>query len=74
HKTKAEPYFKKTFNSFLKANNQKKGIKSYSYVVALLVNYHKAQHKKTVSIKFSKAHCFNHLPVEYATPMVINTN
>ncbi len=74
HKTKAEPYFKKTFNSFLKANNQKKGIKSYSYVVALLVNYHKAQHKKTVSIKFSKAHCFNHQPVEYATPMVINTN
>jgi len=46
YKTKAEPYFKQTFNSFLKANNQKKGIKSYSYVVALLVNYHKANHDK----------------------------
>lgn len=29
------------FDSFLKANNQEKGIKSYSYMVALLVNYHK---------------------------------
>jgi len=34
-----EPLFKSTFNSFLKANNQEKGIKSYSYVVALFVNY-----------------------------------
>ncbi|MDG3581329.1 DUF3810 domain-containing protein [Galbibacter sp. CMA-7] len=41
HKTKAEPVFKNTFNSFLKANNQKEGLKSYSYVVALLVNYYK---------------------------------
>lgn len=48
YKTKAEPYFKKTFNSFLKANNQKKGIKSYSYVVALLVNYHKANQAKVI--------------------------
>lgn len=46
YKTRAEPYFKETFNSFLKANNQTKGIKSYSYVVALLVNYHKANHEK----------------------------
>lgn len=52
YKTKAEPYFKRTFNSFLKANNQKKGIKSYSYVVALLVNYHKANHKKNSEIQF----------------------
>ncbi|MBL7472147.1 DUF3810 domain-containing protein [Robertkochia sediminum] len=37
----AEPVFKSTFNTYLKANNQKDGIKSYSYVVALLVNYHK---------------------------------
>ncbi|WP_224490027.1 DUF3810 domain-containing protein [Robertkochia flava] len=37
----AEPVFKSTFNSYLKANNQKEGIKSYSYVVALLVNYYK---------------------------------
>ena len=34
-----EPLFKETFNTFLKANSQPDGIKSYSYVVALLVNY-----------------------------------
>ncbi len=28
------------FDSFLKANNQSKGLESYSYMVALLVNYH----------------------------------
>lgn len=36
-----EPLFKTSYDSFLKANNQKNGIKSYSYVVALLVNYDK---------------------------------
>ncbi|EGV44394.1 DUF3810 domain-containing protein [Bizionia argentinensis JUB59] len=35
----SEPIFKETYNSFLKANNQKGGMKSYSYVVALYVNY-----------------------------------
>lgn len=34
-----EPLFKTTYNSYLKANNQVGGINSYSYVVALLVNY-----------------------------------
>lgn len=34
-----EPVFKETYSSFLKANNQKGGMKSYSYVVALYVNY-----------------------------------
>ncbi|WP_299781412.1 DUF3810 domain-containing protein [uncultured Formosa sp.] len=34
-----EPLFKITYNSYLKANNQAKGMESYSYVVALLVNY-----------------------------------
>ncbi|MFD2550450.1 DUF3810 domain-containing protein [Bizionia sediminis] len=34
-----EPLFKTTYNSFLKANNQQGGMKSYSYVVALYVNY-----------------------------------
>ena len=34
-----EPIFKSAFNSFLKANNQEKGIESYSYAVALFVNY-----------------------------------
>lgn len=36
-----EPMFKDTYNSFLKANNQTKGIDSYNYVVGLLVNYFK---------------------------------
>lgn len=34
-----EPVFKSMYGNFLKANNQAKGIESYSYVVALLVNY-----------------------------------
>jgi hypothetical protein len=38
-----EPIFKTTYNSFLKANNQTKGIDSYNYVVALLVNYFKSR-------------------------------
>ena len=37
-----EPIFKETFDSILKANNQSAGIDSYSYVVALLVNYYKS--------------------------------
>jgi hypothetical protein len=35
-----EPLFKKFYGNFLKVNNQPKGIKSYNYVVALLVNYY----------------------------------
>lgn len=35
-----EPVFKSIFNSFLKANNQEEGIKSYGHIVALLVTYH----------------------------------
>lgn len=35
-----EPIFEKTFDRFLKVNNQSAGMKSYSYVVALLVNYY----------------------------------
>lgn len=41
HKNPMEPVFMFTYNSFLKANNQPEGMKSYSYVVALLVNYFK---------------------------------
>ncbi len=37
-----EPLFKAFYNQFLKANNQSKGIKTYSYVVALFVNYFNA--------------------------------
>lgn len=36
-----EPFFKSTYDNFLKANNQVDGMESYSYVVALLVNYYK---------------------------------
>ncbi|HLV70746.1 MAG TPA: DUF3810 domain-containing protein [Xanthomarina sp.] len=39
YKNSAEPLFKNTYNSYLIANNQKDGMKSYSYVVALIVNY-----------------------------------
>ncbi|OUS00041.1 amino acid permease [Flavobacteriales bacterium 33_180_T64] len=41
YKNPTEPLFKATYNNFLKSNNQAGGIESYSYVVALLVNYHK---------------------------------
>lgn len=34
-----EPIFKKSYNTYLKANKQKQGIKSYSYMVNLLLNY-----------------------------------
>ncbi|RMB64194.1 DUF3810 domain-containing protein [Dokdonia sinensis] len=37
-----EPFFKLFYSNYLKANNQPDGIKSYSYMVALLVNYNKA--------------------------------
>lgn len=39
HQNPLEPFFKGFYNNFLKANNQVKGMESYSYVVALLVNY-----------------------------------
>lgn len=45
HKNPFEPVFMFTYNSFLKANNQPGGMRSYSYVVALLVNYHKSRGK-----------------------------
>lgn len=43
HKNPFEPIFMFTYNSFLVANNQPEGMRSYSYVVALLVNYHKSR-------------------------------
>lgn len=42
HQNPAEPFFKLFYSQFLKANQQDKGMKSYSYVVALLVNYFEA--------------------------------
>ncbi|MGS2726314.1 DUF3810 domain-containing protein [Psychroserpens sp. BH13MA-6] len=41
YKNPTEPLFKATYNNFLKSNNQAGGMESYSYVVALLVNYYK---------------------------------
>ncbi|MCK8522774.1 DUF3810 domain-containing protein [Aquimarina sp. D1M17] len=43
-----EPIFKSTYDSYLKANNQPEGIETYSYVVALLVNYLK--NKETYNV------------------------
>lgn len=40
HQNPIEPLFQVSYNTFLKANNQQEGMKSYSYVVALLVNYY----------------------------------
>ncbi|WP_090222977.1 DUF3810 domain-containing protein [Lutibacter maritimus] len=37
----SEKYFKLFYDNFLKANNQEDGIKSYSKMVVLLVNYYK---------------------------------
>jgi hypothetical protein len=42
HQNPAEPFFKLFYSNFLKANKQEKGMESYSYVVALLVNYFEA--------------------------------
>ena len=39
HQNPAEPLFKIFYSNFLKANKQSKGMESYSYVVALIVNY-----------------------------------
>ncbi|OEK08742.1 amino acid permease [Flavivirga aquatica] len=39
HQNPTEPVFKLFYGNFLKANKQDKGIESYSYVVALFVNY-----------------------------------
>ena len=36
-----EPVFKTAFSTFLKVNNQKKGIDSYNLVVSLLEAYHR---------------------------------
>ncbi|GAA4955807.1 DUF3810 domain-containing protein [Algibacter agarivorans] len=43
HQNPTEPLFKGFYNNFLKANKQDKGMQSYNYVVALLVNYFEAE-------------------------------
>jgi len=39
----SEQYFKTFYDTFLKANKQKDGMKSYNKVVVLLINYHKKE-------------------------------
>ncbi len=39
HANPLEPFFKIFYSNYLKANQQSKGMQSYSYVVALLSNY-----------------------------------
>ena len=34
-----EPFIKKGYDAYLKANNQQKGVASYNYVVDLLISY-----------------------------------
>jgi hypothetical protein len=41
YRNPTEPLFKATYGAYLQSNNQEGGIESYSYVVALLVNYYK---------------------------------
>ena len=45
-----EPFFKKGYDSYLKANGQKKGIQSYNAMVGLVVSYSQKEpfdlHKK----------------------------
>ncbi len=41
YKNPVEPYFKKFYDAFLKSNNQRHGIKSYSKMVSLLIAYDK---------------------------------
>ncbi len=48
YKNPTEALFKSSYNQFLKANSQSKGIESYSYVVALIVNYNQTYILKTL--------------------------
>ncbi len=45
YKNPIEPYTKMLFDQFLKANKQKDGIKSYSKMVGMLINYNKQNDK-----------------------------
>lgn len=49
HENPLEPIFKVIYGNFLKANNQSKGMESYNYVVALLVNYLE-KHKPKIAL------------------------
>ena len=45
YKNPIEPFIKKGYSSYLKANKQSKGIQSYSYVVNLLISYFQSNEK-----------------------------
>ena len=45
HKNPLEPLFKQSYDGYLKANNQKKGIQSYNAVVGLLIAHFKVNNK-----------------------------
>jgi len=51
YKNPLEPYFKKSYSVYLKANQQKSGIKSYSYMVDLLVHYNNDNKNTSVVYK-----------------------
>ena len=44
-----EPYFKSTYDQFLKANGQTKGIRSYNEVISLLIHWKKNEFKLVMS-------------------------
>ena len=41
HKNPLAPYFQQSYNHYLKANRQARGIRSYNDVVGLIIQYHK---------------------------------
>src|SRR5690606_6305923 len=45
-----EPFFKAVFNTFLKVNNQKDGIKSYNAMVGLIINHQKQRQGELVEM------------------------
>lgn len=45
-----EPLFKTVFNTFLKVNNQKDGIKSYNGVVGLMINHEKQRQARGLEL------------------------
>lgn len=54
YKNPLEPFFKKSYDRYLKANDQKKGIQSYSQVVALLISSFNAENKAFKTHPLSK--------------------
>ena len=51
HKNPLEPLFKKSYNRYLKINNQRLGIQSYNAVVSLLITHFKAKANQALSEK-----------------------